>query len=152
MRNAALLPQRDRGLKILCRGPGDGGVTDETRSHSGVRSTIGPGGAILNPPSVSTKLGAVPFLSRGGRFHMLGSEPDPDQPGGEPAQERETREKPEKERWCDLLRASQDTPDEPVLDQQLEPLDEAGRPPGPPPAPAPVPGRQPTPPYGPGAA
>lgn len=56
----------------------------------------------------------VPY---GGRFHVLGSDPDPDQPGGDPAQEREVREEPDGERRRELLRAAQDAPDDPILDQ-----------------------------------
>lgn len=35
---------------------------------------------------------------RGGRSHMFGSNPDPDQPGWDPGQEPETREEPKKQR------------------------------------------------------
>src|SRR5207245_97605 len=86
----------------------------------------------------------IPFLSPGGRFYMLGTEPEPDQPGGNPAQERETREKPDSERRRDLFRASQDASDDPILNVDLKPLGDAGRPLAPPLHPAQVLGGQST--------
>src|SRR5207245_6130757 len=61
----------------------------------------------------------------------------------DPAQERETREEPDREWRRDLLCASQDTPDDPILDEDLEPLGDAGRPLAPPLHPSQVLGGQP---------
>src|SRR5438552_5446009 len=91
----------------------------------------------LNEPSM------IRFLSAGGRSYMLGSDPDPDQPGGDPAQEREPRDELDGELRRDLLRASQDAPDDPILHEDLQPLGDEGRPLAPPLHPSEVLGGQP---------
>ena len=54
--------------------------------------------------------------------HMLGSDSEPDQPSGDPGQERKPREEPDRKWRRNPVRGAKHTPDDTILNEELHPL------------------------------
>ncbi len=68
-----------------------------------------------------------PSSSCGGRLYVFGAEAEPNQAGGESAQERQRPEKPQKQRRRQLSATVQNAANDAVLQNYLQPLRRPGR-------------------------